>query len=313
MIFSESWVYIGDMFRHPQATLEEGGPGIMETPNLQRVGDKDIVFFSVQRKNGEGPLKGFQHREGIQYFVGKFDSKTGKFTADSDIPQYFEYGRAFYAINATPTPSLTGGKEATFVGWIKEHDVRTDWRDVENRGWNGALTFPRTMKWTNEHLVTGFDQRLNKLHRKEFETNSLLSLNSDYHVTKVKGRSLHLTLGLSVETQTEAKSAAKAKISLLADVNQPENSVSVVFDGKSICIIDECLPLRKKGRFHNKKKVEVDILLDRSVIVSFVEGRSLTKVITPPRNDKGVLLDGVVLQALNGTATFTDFKAYSLK
>jgi sucrose-6-phosphate hydrolase SacC (GH32 family) len=310
---SKPWVYIGDMFRHPQSTIEEGGPGILETPNLQRVGDKDIVFFGAQRREDEGPLKGFHHREGIQYFVGKFDSNTGKFTADSDIPQYFEYGRAFYAVNATATPLLTGEKEATFVGWIKGHNARADWGDVENRGWNGALTFPRTMKWVNGHLVTGFDGRLNKLHQKEFETKSLLSLNSDYHVTKVKGRSLHLKLGLSVQSQTEAKNAAKAKINLLADINQPNKSVAVVFNGKSICVIDECLPVQKKDRFHNQKKIEVEILLDRSVIVIFAEGRSLTKVITPPRNEKGVLLDGVTLQALNGTAIFTNFKAYSLE
>ncbi len=65
--------------------------------------DKDVLFFGAQRRGNEGNLAGFNHTQGVEYYVGEFDPHSGMFTPDTHAGAngFFEYGRSFYAINAT--------------------------------------------------------------------------------------------------------------------------------------------------------------------------------------------------------------------
>jgi sucrose-6-phosphate hydrolase SacC (GH32 family) len=277
--FSKPWSYIGDMFRHPRATIAAGGPGIIETPNLQRVGDKDILFFSAQRKPHQAPLKGFNHHEGIEYFVGNFDSSTGKFTPDKDGENgFFEYGRSFYAINATHQPDTDN---ATFVGWIKGHASRSDWNDVEERGWKGVITFPRTMKLVDGKVFTEPDRRLQKLRSQTWMENQNISLKHSSEITPIKDRTLN------IEATVNLESATSAAIYVLADENG-RAGIPIIFNGRTVRVLDESIPLSASN------SVDLEIIVDRSVVTVFAEGKSLTKIVTPPKKGE-TYTDRVVL------------------
>jgi beta-fructofuranosidase len=265
--WAEPWVYVGDMFRHPVA-FEDGGPGILETPNLIQVGDKDILFFGAQRKASEGNLRGLNNNQGVQYFVGKFDPYTGKFTPDEyeGAKGYFEYGRSFYAINATQREN--GG---TFVGWILGHDARSDWND-RPRGWNGVTTFPRTISLVDGIPYTAPDERVANL-----RTNTLINKKaykvSDTKLLPIKDRTFEVTATLDLSD------ADSMTMKVLADC-RGNAGIPITFDGQTLSVGDEFIPLFK----NRQTTVDVRILVDRSVIVVFANGKSLSKTVTPPKN-----------------------------
>ncbi len=295
--WSEPWVYVGDMFRHPRP-FAEGGPGILETPNLVRAGDKDILFFGVQRKPGEFNLKGVDNREGVEYFVGEFDPSTGKFTADihTGANGYFEYGRSFYAINAAQRPSGDGG---TFFGWIKGHDQRGDWHEIE-RGWNGAITFPRKMTLVDGVPYTELDERVAELRDK------VLADNEEHHFAGTKLTGIE-SRTFEIESNLNLGEAERMTITVLANEDGTKG-IPITFDGSRLSVDDENIPLFNKP----EKEISIRALVDRSVIVVFVNGKSLTKTVTPPK-DGTSFADNVFLVTVGGKAHWDNFSAYSLE
>jgi beta-fructofuranosidase len=295
--WAEPWVYVGDMFRHPRA-LANGGPGILETPNLVRIGGKDVLFFGAQRRPSEGNLAGFGNHEGIEYFVGTFDPRTGKFTADiyKGANGYFEYGRSFYAINATQGPR---GKGATYVGWIKGHESREDWNDFE-RGWSGAITFPTKMTLVRGVPYVELDERVAKLRHE------VLAYNEKHHfagtrLTGIENRTFEITSKLNL-----GKSDSMT-ITVLANKDGTVG-IPITFDGFRLWVDDEFIPLFDKL----EKRVSIRVIVDRSVVIVFVNGKSLTKTVTPPK-DGASYADNVVLSTVGSESYWDKFWAYSLE
>ncbi len=302
------WTYVGDMFRHPQQTIDQGGPGILETPSLQRIGNKDVLVFGAQRGSTQGPLRGFKGYQGLQYFVGNFDSSTGKFTPDSTEPSYFEYGgKSIYAMNSVAKPGAAG--KATIDAWIHGFDGLSSWKDTA-RGWNGRMTFPLTMSLQQGKPYVVPDEQLAAKRGKSFYANGSFTVPPNQPTrTKITERTL------DIRTRVTLKSAATSgTLSVLAKADGT-GGIPVSFDGLNVTVTDpetkdtETLPLSTS----KTASVDLEVLVDRSVVAVFANGKMLHKVVNPPKADSTSFADGVALSSAGGPVTFSGFDANSLK
>lgn len=303
---SKPWVYLGDMFRHPQQTLGEGGPGIMETPNLQRIGDKDVLFFGAQRRSSEGNLRGFHFHQGLQYFVGTFDASTGRFTPDSTEPGYFEYGNSVYAMNSAAKPGVPGA--ATLEAWIHGFDGLPIWNDVV-RGWNGAITPPLVMTLVDgrPHVVP--DEQLAAKRGRAWYAKASFTVNPRWPAhTWICERTLDIRTQIAL-----SPSATSGTLNVLTRYDGT-GGIPIAFDGYKIVILkgtsaEEQIPL-----FATRTPVlGLEVVVDRSVVAVYANGKMLHKVVNPPMEDPATYAGGVSLQAAGGRVTFSKFSAYSLR
>jgi sucrose-6-phosphate hydrolase SacC (GH32 family) len=296
--WAEPWVYVGDMFRHP-ISWADGGPGILETPNMIRIGNKEILFFGAQRRPSEGNLHGFNHHQGVEYYVGEFDSTRGAFIPDSTAGSngYLEYGRSFYAINAVQRPEGDGG---TYVGWIQGHDGRSDWHDIE-RGWNGITTFPRKIDLINGVPYIEPDERLVNLRKEQLITDRRYMVEDNC----LKKLGIHERT-LEIETTLDLEQAKTMRTVVLSNQNA-DIGVDIVYNGQQLMVDDEFIPISKTYQ----EELDVRIFIDRSVLVVWADGKSLSKTITPSMIDHRYT-DQVILDSDGGTAVWRNFNAYKL-
>ncbi len=294
------WIYIGDMFRHPQRTLADGGPGILETPSLQRIGDKDVLVFGAQRKPSDGNLRGFGFHQGLQYFVGTFDAATGAFHPDSTEPGYFEHGRSIYAMTATAKPGSAG--QATIQAWIRGFDELSVWND-RPRGWNGAITLPHTMTLVGGRPHVAPDEQLqHKLGRAWYRHASLAVSPGARTKTVIQDRTLDIRTQIALGAET-----TRATLAVLAN-RDGTGGIPISFDGHDVEILDETLPL-----FTTKtSSVHLEVIVDRSVVIVYADGKVLHKVINPPIQPGGAYASSVALASAGGPAAFTQFTAHTL-
>ncbi|HEY6795851.1 MAG TPA: GH32 C-terminal domain-containing protein [Kineosporiaceae bacterium] len=304
---SKPWTYVGDMFRHPQQSIDQGGPGILETPSLQRIGTKDVLVFGAQRGSTQGPLRGFNNYQGLQYFVGTFDSNTGKFTPDSTEPSYFEYGgKSVYAMNSVAKPGAPG--KATLDAWIHGFDGLSGWKDTA-RGWNGRLTLPMTMSLVQGKPYVAPDEQLAAKRGKSWYAKESFNVSPNQPTrTSITERTL------DIRTRVLLNSATSATLAVLAKADGT-GGIPIVFDGLNVKVTDpetkdtETLPL-----FTSKAaSVDLEVLVDRSVVAVFANGKMLHKVVNPPKGGSTSFADGVALSGAGGPVTFSQFDANSLK
>jgi len=294
------WIYIGDMFRHPQPALADGGPGILETPSLQRIGDRDVLVFGAQRRPSEGNLRGFGFHQGLQYFVGTFHADTGAFEPDSTEPGYFEHGRSIYAMSATAKPGATG--QATVQAWIRGFDELPIWND-RPRGWNGAITLPHTMTLVDGRPHVAPDEQLASKRGRAWYRQASFSISPDARTqTVIRERTLDIRTQIILGPQ-----ATSATLWVLTR-SDGAGGVPIVFDGQAIEILDERMPL-----FTAKTtSVRLEVIVDRSVVIVYADGKMLHKVVTPPVQPGGAYASGVALASAGGAAVFLQFTANTL-
>jgi beta-fructofuranosidase len=114
------WRYRGELFRHPDADVEN-----IECP----------LFFPL---NGTWVLVVSPHRR-VEWFTGAFDPATGTFTPRRR--GLMDYSDHYYAPNCFTDET---GRQVLF-GWVRGFP--------EGRGWNGCLTLPRILTVSSGVLV----------------------------------------------------------------------------------------------------------------------------------------------------------------
>ncbi len=170
--------------------------------------------------------------------------------------------------------------------------------DIE-RGWNGALTFPRKMTLKDGVPYTEPDERVEELRDDE------LAYKNKHHfsgtrLTGIQSRTFEIV------SKFNLRRAESMTTTVLAN-EDGTIGIPITFDGFKLSVGDEFIPL-----FDNRtKRINIRVLVDRSVVIVFANGKSLTKTVTPPVDGSGYA-DNVVLSTVGSKSLWYKFHAYSL-
>ncbi|WP_299093962.1 glycoside hydrolase family 32 protein [uncultured Metabacillus sp.] len=130
------WTFHSSIY---QAKFEENT--LLECPDLFRIGNKDVLLFSVMPCDPE-----FQEEVNHKtvYVIGEMDYINGTFTSESD--GLLDYGQTFYA------PQSTEGKngERLLIGWLHRWHQTTPPKDF---GFNGMMSLPRRLTIEKHQLI----------------------------------------------------------------------------------------------------------------------------------------------------------------
>lgn len=114
---------------------------LLECPDLFRIGNKDILLFSIMPCDPE-----FQAEvdNKTAYVIGEMDFEKGIFKTESD--GLLDYGHTFYA------PQSTEGKngERLLIGWMHRWHQTTPPKEY---GFNGMISLPRKLSIENHRLI----------------------------------------------------------------------------------------------------------------------------------------------------------------
>jgi beta-fructofuranosidase len=216
----------------------------VECPNFFQLGDRWVLFFSPYGK--------------VEYYVGDFDSDTCRFHPQNQC--LLDYGPNFYAPNTMQVPD---GRRIVW-GWV------TGFKS--GHGWNGCLTVPRELSLThNGQLQQNPAPQLKKLRGKPVRWRNA-SLNAE-----TKSFPLPMTNTLEIDLDFDL---AKAQSVALKIASGNSSNVEMTFDNSKFKMPGTDAPLSFVG---NKRNLNVQIFLDRSVLEIFANGTiCATKVIPPP-------------------------------
>ena len=143
------------------------------------------------------------------------------------------------------------------------------------------------------------DERVEELRGDELNSRSSFSFTGD-KLTKIESRTFEIVAKLDL------KSAESMTTTVLASEDGMVG-VPITFDGFRLWVDDEFIPLY--GR--RTRNTEMRVIVDRSVVIAFVNGKSLTKTVTPPVDELGYA-DNVILSTLGSRSSWSRFSAYSL-
>jgi beta-fructofuranosidase len=136
-----SWKYHGILFTHPDAKVVN-----IECPNFFPLDGKFVLVVSPHGK--------------VEYFVGDFDVKTYKFTAQKR--GLIDASSTFYAPNCMVDPQ---GNRIMW-GWLRGFK--------DGLGWNGCLSLPRVLKLDSSgDLTQSPAPALTKLRGQEGKTGTI--------------------------------------------------------------------------------------------------------------------------------------------
>jgi beta-fructofuranosidase len=230
------WKYRGPLFELPDAPT-------VECPNFFKLGKEWVLFISPYGK--------------VQYFVGRFDAATGRFTPRTN--GILDPGN-FYAPNTMLVPD---GRRVVW-GWVNGFP--------DGHGWNGCLTLPR-------QLILARDGQL--LQEPAPQLQKLRGKKTAWPDVKLAGDGEALPLPktntLEIEATVELKPAEKVALEF-QNADTGGKIFSVSFDGEQLCVEDNRAPLHLPPGTPLKLRV----FLDRSVVEVFANGRaSITKTIAP--------------------------------
>ncbi|ACB09651.1 MAG TPA: glycoside hydrolase family 32 protein [Thermotoga sp.] len=136
------WKYEGVIFE--DETTKE-----IECPDLVRIGEKDILIYSITSTNS------------VLFSMGEL--KEGKLNVEKR--GLLDHGTDFYAAQ-----TFFGTDRVVVIGWLQSW-LRTGLYPTKREGWNGVMSLPRELYVENNELkVKPVDELLALRKRKVFET-----------------------------------------------------------------------------------------------------------------------------------------------
>ena len=236
------WSYLGEFFSNSTPTK------IIECPNLVVFGDKLLFLYSV-----------WNQRE-IRYHIGTMDEKH-RFISESK-------GRIDYGEFFASQISFDNQGNVYLWGWLREFPRNLLYTDGE---WAGVQAIPRIISLNEkQELVIRRLPQLEKL-RRESESVSLDNF-TGRHVFEMKSNTVEIVAKVKTEDVFSIRVLASENLEEYTDImiNPEEGTMQVPLRNSSL--LEEVDHNLLKGKFRKSEDgtIEVDILLDCSVIEIFV-------------------------------------------
>lgn len=187
------WKYEGVIF-------EDGTTKEIECPDLVRIGEKDILIYSITSTNS------------VLFSMGEL--KEGKLNVEKR--GLLDHGTDFYAAQ-----TFFGTDRVVVIGWLQSW-LRTGLYPTKREGWNGVMSLPRELYVENNELkVKPVDELLALRKRKVFETakSGTFSLDveeNSYEVVCEFGREIELRMG----NESEEVVITKSRNELIVDTTK---------------------------------------------------------------------------------------------
>jgi beta-fructofuranosidase len=200
----------------------------------------------------------------VQYFVGKLDPKTLRFTAEKR--GVMDFG-SYYA----PNCMVDAEGRRVLWGWVQDFP--------KVKGWNGCMTLPRRLHLDEDHVLR---QRpiggLEKL-RGEGRSNHVLGITDEKVIENVKGAALEIVAGLVRGAADEVG----LKLRRSAD---GEKAITISFDGKKLRVAGLDVPVTLRPH----DTLGLHVFLDHSVLEVYASDARIcvTRVIDAVPGDQGV-------------------------
>lgn len=285
------WEYLHPLLVGDMKQVEPFWTGAMwECPNWLNFGDKNALIFSVQSNHGE-----------LLYPV----YYTGQMQADQFTPEMSEilvYGQCFYA------PQVMRADDGRYLmwGWLKEG--RTS-QLCQEAGWAGAMSVPIEISLRSDGklgLAPAPELKALRGDGWHFE-NLLLASDSSKLLADVQGDCLELTAvyepnptaecGLQLRCSPDGEEQTRITYQPAQKRMLIDRAQSSLLDGveKQLCTAP--------FELEQGERLSLHILLDRSVVEVFVNGRvCLATRIYPTRPDStsvGLIGQNTLLQTLD--------------
>jgi beta-fructofuranosidase len=268
------WAYVGPLYERDCRTQEPVWTGEMwECPFLVRLEDRYLLGISV------GDQHGTHH---TAYFVGDFDGT--RFSPEQAQLGRLDHGNAFYAATGTWAP------DGRYVVWGWSWDLLTD-RARRESGLAGCLSVPRELT-----LVDGTPRMA--------PVRELAGLRAErigeFAGTLAAGESARLVAdtgtAFDVELRVDLDDAARCEVELYAAPDGRERTVVFVdrdacqagIDTRGSTLADgEATTARSAFSYRQARgtPVHIRVLVDGSIVETFVDGRPVTTRVYPTGAD----------------------------
>lgn len=251
------WNWLSDFKNQGNVNMIWECPSLSQLPIENTKNDKKWVL-SI---SSEGPYSQFV---GMQYFVGEFDGKTFQLDPQSQLPNYVDFGKDFYAgVPFNQSNNL-------FLGWFNSWKY-AKW--MPTFPYNGQMSFPR--KWSLVESSVGY-----KL-KQQFATD-FTHKTPDYQIKGKSIKDLNQLNGLKFLADhtyaieiTAPESKADEWGILLQSKNKKDELTKIFIDEKKSTllvdrrnsgkIIDPNFP-SLDGAFIGKGVRQILVLVDRSTV-----------------------------------------------
>ncbi|WAM31303.1 glycoside hydrolase family 32 protein [Caldicellulosiruptor naganoensis] len=257
------WEYVNTIIRNNNIVEEN----IWECPDLFEFGEKDILLFSAQQKEGKKVIKSETF-----YCVGKMNFKSGLFHID--YCEKLDWGKYFYA----PHTTVDKKGRRLMIAWMDNWNC--PFPTQEGHNWAGALILPRELYLRNNKLFMKPVDEIKKYRKEEIHVERVLSDESMYLNCESEC--------MEIESDLFFITDAKVEINIFSGV-LTNNSVKILYDSfsKKLKFIINDLVFNNESQeidLHPiDNKVNIRFLLDKSSIELFInEGEKvLTNRIYP--------------------------------
>jgi fructan beta-fructosidase len=251
---------------------------------------------------------------GMQYFIGEFDGETFHPDETSEIPNWIDYGKDFYA--AVTYNNLPAGMKPVLVGWVN------NWRyanSIPTDPWRGMMSVPRelSLRKINDHFeliqkpVVSFYEFLEKFEKTSIQMHDIVP--NDRLLQDISAGSFLLRI------EFQNQDAHEFGVDVLKDQQYKTRIGYNVAD--QVLFIDR----RESGKvdFHEAfasiesapvslrdQRLTMEILIDQSVIEVFAGdgSRVITDQVFPIS-----FQEEMQLYATNGSAQVNNLEVYKIK
>jgi beta-fructofuranosidase len=248
------WKYLGVLFQHPDKDVKN-----IECPLFFPLDGKWVLIVSQGRP--------------VQYFVGKLEPKTMRFT--SEKRGVMDFG-SYYAPNCV----IDAEGRRIIWGWVQGFP--------KGKGWNGCMTLPRVLALSDDDLTLwqGPIPELENLHGKNRYYENI-GVAGEHVLDNVKGDALEIVAGLIRGKAEEVG----LKIRRSED---GKKAVTISFNGKTLHVAGLDVPFRLPP---DKETLVLHVFMDHSVLEVYAShgpadrGRAcITRILDAAPDDQGVAM-----------------------
>lgn len=247
------WKYVGNIYCETKE-LNQGGAGIIECPRLQSFttsdgSTKEILIFSRQRRELEGPLDDRQHHESVEAIVGTFNIETFEFKPElSGLLDYSAKGATYATTSFTDAVG-----NLVLASWVRAIG--------DGKSWSGVCTL-RTLQYTRNGIELSPHDSITKLRELSIKINNQHLKGEE---CLASGRTFDLCGELVLAGDTPAA------IDILCDV-EGRAGIRILFDGRNLFVGNQFIDLGQE----NKTSVSLRVIADCSLIEVYANGKVLT-------------------------------------
>jgi len=183
------WEYVNEL----SLGIEFGS--VYECPDLFHLPNVDVLIMSPQDAYRQGNQ--FENIHASMALIGKFNYETCEFEIEKI--QELDGGFDFYAPQTMEDPS---GRRI-MIGWMNMWE-RLNYLDVNDHGWNGAMTFPRELTYTQGHLYQMPIREIENYYKEKIEIKNI-ELNENESCLIETSKSAVLTMDYEFLSQGELR------------------------------------------------------------------------------------------------------------